>query len=70
VEGRQHSGRPILSLPYFLPIKTGEGRARKKERDKEKEERSIIGIKRREPREKKGKTEEETKKQKKQGKKQ
>jgi len=30
LEGRQHSGRPRLSLPCFLPIKTGKERAKKK----------------------------------------
>jgi hypothetical protein len=44
VEEQQHSGRPVVFLPYFLPIKTREGRAQKggekwKTEEKQNEER-------------------------------
>ena len=41
VEGRQHSGHPVLFLPCFLPIKTREERAkwRDNEKDRRREER-------------------------------
>ena len=69
LEGRQHNGRPTLTLPYFLPIKTGRresrrGRCsedRKKEKGRpEKEERKGEQKKKKKQKTKRKKTWEET----------
>jgi hypothetical protein len=61
LEGRQHSGRPRLSLPCFLPIKTGKERAKKKEekRRERAQERGKTKRKKKEEAEKRMKNREE-----------
>jgi hypothetical protein len=58
LEGRQHSGRPVLFLPYFSPIKTWEGRAQKREKG---EDRRKKRREKREKRRRKGKKKKEKK---------
>ena len=68
LKGWQHSGGPVLSLPCFLPIKTGEGRAREEEqnrgrkrerRENTREERTEKGKRRKKERKKTEEGEEE-----------
>jgi len=68
VEGRQHSGRPVLFLPCFLPIKTREERAKwrdnEKERRREEREQNRGGLpKEKKKKEKRKRSREENKKQ-------
>jgi len=61
VEGRQHSSRPDLSLPFILPINTGETR-RKKREERGQERGKIEKKKKKQRRERKNRGERENKK--------